>query len=76
MSKVDESMVRDLGRALAIVQRQTEHASEGVRALTQSTYKRVDEHASAIQKLTIVSERESVCVGEGGHRDAAQLFKG
>lgn len=35
---------------------QTESASEGVRALTQSTGKRVDEHAAAIQRLTLVRE--------------------
>lgn len=33
---------------------QADQASEGVRALTQSTYKRVDEHAAAIQRLTLV----------------------
>ncbi|KAF5839175.1 hypothetical protein DUNSADRAFT_1402 [Dunaliella salina] len=32
---------------------QAESASEGVRALTQSTGKRVDEHAAAIQRLTL-----------------------
>lgn len=33
---------------------QVDSATEGVRALTQSTGKRVDEHAAAIQRLTLV----------------------
>ena len=36
------------------VHNQADASSEGIRALTSTTYKRVDEHASAIQKLTLV----------------------
>jgi hypothetical protein len=52
--QADEGSVREVERRMAALQRQADHASEGVRALTQSTYKRVDEHASAIQRLTLV----------------------
>jgi hypothetical protein len=56
-SKADEGTLRDIERRLAGVARTAEHASEGVRALTQSTSQRVDEHASAIQRLTLVSNQ-------------------
>eukprot|EP00967_Tisochrysis_lutea_P118533 scaffold192678_cov16-Tisochrysis_lutea.AAC.1 len=40
-------------RVCMCTQMRAESASEGVRALTQSTGKRVDEHAAAIQRLTL-----------------------
>ena len=51
--KVSEGAAQELERRLAAVQRQADHSSEGVRTLTNTTYKRVDEHASAIQRLTL-----------------------
>lgn len=61
-SKADEGALREVERRVVGVARTAEHASEGVRGLTQSTYKRVDEHASAIQRLTLVG----VCWGGHG----------
>lgn len=52
--KADEGGLRDAERRLAGLTRQVEGNSEGVRCLSSSTYKRVDEHASAIQRLTLV----------------------
>ncbi|MEW5304185.1 MAG: hypothetical protein WDW36_006815 [Sanguina aurantia] len=51
--KADEGGLRDAERRLAALTRQVEGNSEGVRCLSSSTYKRVDEHASAIQRLTL-----------------------
>eukprot|EP00798_Chlamydomonas_sp_ICE-L_P016295 gene16295-22483_t len=52
-SSADESAVHELDRRLSSLQRQCDHNSEGVRTVTNNTYKRVDEHASAIQRLTL-----------------------
>ncbi|GAX79996.1 hypothetical protein CEUSTIGMA_g7436.t1 [Chlamydomonas eustigma] len=52
-SKVSEADLMDLGRQVAALQRQSDASAEGIRVLTNTTYKRVDEHASAIQKLTL-----------------------
>ena len=53
-SRVSEGDLMEVQRKVAALQRQGESASEAIRGLTTSTYKRVDEHASAIQKLTLV----------------------
>ena len=44
----------EVERRLVGLQRQADASTEGIKALTNTTYKRVDEHASAIQKLTLV----------------------
>ncbi len=59
-AKADDGALREVVRALGALQRQADHASEGVRTLTQTTYRRVDEHAGAIQKLTLVSGGDGV----------------
>jgi uncharacterized protein Yka (UPF0111/DUF47 family) len=45
----------DLAQQLDATQSQVASCCDAVRALTQTTYRRVDEHASAIQRLTAVS---------------------
>ena len=60
-SRASGGDLMELERRLAGLQRQTDAASEGIKGLTSSTYKRVDEHASAIQRLTLV--------GRGGGRE-------
>ena len=52
--KLDLAAAKGLELRLEAVERSAERSSEGVRQLTSSTYKRVDEHASAIQRLTLV----------------------
>jgi hypothetical protein len=52
--QADDALVRDLERRTASLGRQTDLAAEGLRALSASTHKRADEHASAIQRLTLV----------------------
>eukprot|EP00955_Chlamydomonas_euryale_P065939 359404-Chlamydomonas_euryale.AAC.2 len=47
--------------ALQVVQRASENAAEGNRSLSTSTFKRLDEHSAAIQRLTLVSP----CMGVG-----------
>lgn len=46
--------VADLAQQLDATQSQVASCCDAVRALTQTTYRRVDEHASAIQRLTAV----------------------
>lgn len=47
--------MREAERKLAALQRQADANAEGLRALTGGSFKRLDEHASAIQRLTLVS---------------------
>jgi hypothetical protein len=47
--------LHDMAQQLDVLQGQVAANTEGVRTLTSTTYKRVDEHASAIQRLTAVS---------------------
>ena len=56
-SKASEASLLELERRLAAVQRQADECVDGIKSLTNSTYKRVDEHASAIQRLTLVRAR-------------------
>ena len=53
--KLDLAAAQSIELRLEAVERAAERSSEGVRQLTSSTYKRVDEHASAIQRLSLVS---------------------
>ncbi|KAG1671080.1 hypothetical protein FOA52_000752 [Chlamydomonas sp. UWO 241] len=53
MITVSEPALHELERRLAVVARASEGAGESVRSLTSTTFKRVDEHAAAIQRLTL-----------------------
>jgi hypothetical protein len=57
--KAKEGAVRELAGRMEELQEQVAANSEGVAALTGATYKRVDEHAAAIQRLA------EVIVGSG-----------
>jgi hypothetical protein len=68
--KLDLAAAQSLELRLEAVERTAERSSEGVRQLTSSTYKRVDEHASAIQRLTLVRctpARWQTCTQTGTH---------
>lgn len=54
VSKADDGAARDLERRLAAVARQQDVTGEGLRTLTATAFKRLDEHASGIQRLTMV----------------------
>ncbi|KAG2447417.1 hypothetical protein HYH02_007744 [Chlamydomonas schloesseri] len=52
-SKADDSLARDLERRVASLTRQQDVTSEGLRSLSATAFKRADEHASQIQRLTL-----------------------
>lgn len=52
--QADDSLARDLERRVAALCRQQDITSEGLRSLSGTAMKRADEHASAIQRLTLV----------------------
>ncbi|KXZ43812.1 hypothetical protein GPECTOR_80g172 [Gonium pectorale] len=52
-SKADDALLRELERRIANLARQTDVTGEGLRSLSASAFKRADEHASAIQRLTL-----------------------
>ncbi|KAG2490275.1 hypothetical protein HYH03_011227 [Edaphochlamys debaryana] len=51
--KADDALARDLERRLASLSRQADVTAEGLRSLSSTAFKRADEHASAIQRLTL-----------------------
>lgn len=53
--QADDAALREVERKAAGTARQADANAEGLRTLTGGTFKRLDEHASAIQKLTLVS---------------------
>ena len=53
-TKADDAVTRDLDRRIAALARQQDVTGDGMRTLTSTVFKRIDEHASAIQRLTMV----------------------
>ncbi|PNW72516.1 hypothetical protein CHLRE_16g687406v5 [Chlamydomonas reinhardtii] len=51
--KADDSLARELERRVASLTRQQDVTSEGLRSLSATAFKRSDEHASQIQRLTL-----------------------
>lgn len=54
-SRASHKSVDLLGAQLAEIEEQVGRHTEGLRTITNSTYKQVEEHAAAIQRLTLVS---------------------
>ncbi|GLC44469.1 hypothetical protein PLESTM_001603300 [Pleodorina starrii] len=52
-SKADDTVTRDMERRVAALARQHDVTAEGLRNLSTTAFKRADEHASAIQRLTL-----------------------
>ncbi|GFR52020.1 hypothetical protein Agub_g14444 [Astrephomene gubernaculifera] len=52
-AKTEEAQTRELERRIAAMARQQDVTSEGLRSLSSTAFKRSDEHASAIQRLTL-----------------------
>lgn len=57
--QADDGAMRELERKLASASRQVDASAEGLRTLTGGAFKRLDEHASAIQKLSMVRSPRS-----------------
>ncbi|EFJ40755.1 hypothetical protein VOLCADRAFT_108021 [Volvox carteri f. nagariensis] len=52
-NKTDDVLTREMERRVATLARQQDVTAEGLRNLSATAFKRADEHASAIQRLTI-----------------------
>ncbi|GIL67719.1 hypothetical protein Vafri_21046 [Volvox africanus] len=52
-SKTDDTVTREMERRVAALVRQQDVTAEGLRNLSATAFKRADDHASAIQRLTL-----------------------
>ena len=64
-SKADDAAARELERRVAALARQADVTGEGMRTLTATAFKRLDEHASGLQRLTMVRLLASACTCPG-----------